>query len=100
MDCHLGLAVAWNKAALQRCKAVSLVAVNDKPLVISTHRKLISIHFFLHLSSSCNNQNCYPTPPLFIFSSSRLERKHEIQFTLEKRGVGGGELSAITVATC
>ena len=37
----------------QRCKTVSLVAVNDKPLVISTHRKLISIHFFLHLSSSC-----------------------------------------------
>ena len=32
---------------------VSLVAVNDKPLVISTHRKLISIHFFLQLSSSC-----------------------------------------------
>ena len=37
----------------QRCKTVSLVAVNDKPLVISTHRKLISIHFFLNLSSSC-----------------------------------------------
>ena len=38
----------------ERCKTVSLVAVNDKPLVISTHHKLISIHFFLHLSSSCN----------------------------------------------
>ena len=37
----------------QRCKTVSLVAVNDKLLVISTHRKLTSIYFFLHLSSSC-----------------------------------------------
>ena len=30
----------------QRCKTISLVAVNDKPLVSSTHRKLISINVF------------------------------------------------------
>ena len=60
----------------QRCKTVSLVAVNDKPLVISTHRKLISIHFFLHLSSSCRIKER---------KAEREKREYERQVERERR---------------
>ena len=36
----------------ESCEKVTLVTVNDKPLVSSTHCELFSINFFVNLSSS------------------------------------------------